>query len=189
VSTAPDDDSIIWQRALARNALAYGELFDRHSARVYRRALGILGNVHDAEDVTAAVFFELWRKHRSVRVVNGSVLPWLLVTAVNFGRNHVRGMARYRAAIASIPRSEHVVDPADIVADRVDGSPIAAALERLGRVDAALLVLTAVEGLTAAEAAAAVGLKPGAARMRLSRARTRVRESYKSELMTEGDAR
>jgi RNA polymerase sigma factor (sigma-70 family) len=189
VSTSPDDDSAIWQRALARDALAYGELFDRHSTRVYRRALGMLGNVHDAEDVTASVFFELWRKHRSVRVVNGSVLPWLLVTAVNFGRNHVRGMARYRATIASIPRSERTVDPADVVADRLDGSPIAAAVQRLGRVDAALLVLTAVEGLSVPDAAKAVGLKPGAARMRLSRARSRVRENYPRTLLSEGDTR
>jgi RNA polymerase sigma factor (sigma-70 family) len=187
VSTGSDDDADVWRRALAKDPLAYGELFDRHSRRVYRRALGLLGNIHDAEDVTAAVFFELWRKHRTVRVVDGSVLPWLLVTAVNLARNQVRGVARYRTAIAAIPRTAHESDPADIVADRIDGSPIAAAIERLGRVDAALLVLTAVEGLTVAEAAAAVGVNPGAARMRLSRARSRVRESYARSLLSEGE--
>lgn len=158
----------IWARAQAKDSVAFAELFDLHSARVYRRALAMLGSIHDAEDVTAAAFFELWRKHRAVRLVGGSVLPWLLVTVVNLSRNHMRGVARYRAAISAIPRAEHSVDPSDVVEKRVDG---AAALADLGRTDAALLVLTAVEGLTIAEAATALGLRPGAARMRLSRLR------------------
>ncbi len=165
----------IWARAQAKDSLAYAELFDLHSARVYRRALGLLGSVHDAEDVTAAAFFELWRKNRSVRLVDGSVLPWLLVTVVNFSRNHVRGVARYRAAISAIPRGDQSVDPAEVAERRIDG---AAALAGLNRTDAALLVLTAVEGLTTAEAAAALGLRPGAARMRLSR----LRDGFRQEL-------
>jgi RNA polymerase sigma-70 factor (ECF subfamily) len=177
------DESETWARALANDPLAYAELFDLHSTRVYRRALRMLGNVHDAEDVTAAAFFELWRKHRAVRLVGGSVLPWLLVTVVNLGRNHVRGVARYRAAIATIPRSVQTVDPADIVEDRLDGS---AALSALNRIDAALLVLTAVEGLSTAEAATALGLRPGAARMRLSRLRENRRLALRP--LTEGEA-
>ena len=176
-----------WARAQAKDPLAYVELFDLHHARVYRRALGMLGSVHDAEDVTAAAFFELWRKHRTVRLVGGSVLPWLLVTVVNLSRNQLRGIARYRAAISSIPRGDQSVDPADVVERRLDG---AAALAGLTRTDAALLVLTAVEGLTTAEAATALGLRPGAARMRLSR----LRDGFRQELrrlelrpLTKGD--
>ncbi len=165
----------IWARAQAKDPLAYAELFDLHSARVYGRARGMLSNVHDAEDVTAAAFFELWRKHRAVKPVAGSVLPWLLVTVVNLSRNHLRGVSRYRAALAGIPRSSDAADPADIVEHRLDG---AAALAGLSRTDAALLVLTAVEGLTTAEAATALGLRPGAARMRLSR----LRENRRLEL-------
>lgn len=187
MTPSPPDDTALWDRALAKDARAYGELFDRHSSRVYRRALGMLGSVHDAEDVTAGAFFELWRKHRAVRLVGGSVLPWLLVTVVNLSRNQVRGLGRYRSAIAALPRTEHSVDPADLV-ERIDGSPIASAVARLGRTDAALLVLTAVDGLTTAEAAAALGLKPGAARMRLSRARTRARDIHALITATEGDA-
>jgi RNA polymerase sigma factor (sigma-70 family) len=178
VTTTTTDDAELWQRARDNDPLAYAELFDRHSARVYRRALGMLGSVHDAEDVTAAAFFELWRKHRSIQLVGGSVLPWLLVTVVNLSRNQVRGLARYRAAINALPRTDRAIDPAELVADQLDGSPIGKSIAKLGRVDAALLVLTAVEGFSVAEAAASIGLKPGAARMRLSRARTRVRQLH-----------
>ena len=185
--TNPHADDALWQRVRANDSLAYAELFDKHSPRVYRRALGMLANVHDAEDVTAAAFFELWRKHRTVTLVGDSVLPWLLVTVVNLSRNHVRGLARYRAAISAIPRAEHTEDPAELIEKRLDG---AAALAGLGRTDAALLVLTAVEGFTTAEAATALGLRPGAARMRLSR----LRDGFQQELrrlelrpLTEGE--
>ena len=182
MTTSPTDDAALWARVVANDPLAYAELFDRHGQRVYRRALGLVGGVHDAEDVTAAAFFELWRKHRAVRLVAGSVLPWLLVTVVNLSRNHMRGLARYRAAISAISRPEHAADPAEVVEHRLDG---ASALAGLSRTDAVLLVLTAVEGLTTAEAATALGLRPGAARMRLSR----LRENRRLELrpMTEGE--
>ena len=162
------DDAADWALARANDPQAYARLFDRHNARVYRRALGMVGSVHDAEDLTAAAFFELWRKRRSVRPVNGSVAPWLLVTVVNLSRNHLRGAARYRVAIEAIPRDHGSPDPAE-VAER--GLEQSAALAGLGRTDAALLVLTALEGFSTAEAATALGLRPGAARMRLSRLR------------------
>jgi RNA polymerase sigma-70 factor (ECF subfamily) len=95
----------IWRRALSRDGYAFAELFEMHQARVYRRALGLLENVHDAEEVVSSVFFELWRKRRVVRLVDGSVLPWLIVTAVNTARNRRRSIARYRRLVASLPRS------------------------------------------------------------------------------------
>ena len=168
----------IWRRALSRDGYAFAELFEMHQARVYRRALGLLENVHDAEEVTSSVFFELWRKRRAVRLVDGSVLPWLIVTTVNTARNHRRGMVRYRRLLASLPRSERTED-AQFVAlgnleNEVLGVRLTNALARVAAGDVALLVLTAFDGLTVAQAAHAVGIKPGTARMRLHRARLRL---------------
>ena len=124
----------------------------------------MLGSAHDAEDVTAAAFFELWRKRRSVRVVDGTVLPWLLVTTVNLARNHRRGAGRYRALIASLPREE-TADPestaATIIETHLLGIQLADAVARLSATDAALLTLTALDELSISDAAAAVGIKPG----------------------------
>ena len=95
-----------WQRALNGNGAAFAALFRQHQPRVYRRALSLVGGTHDAEDVTALSFFELWRRRRAVRVVDGTVLPWLLVTTVNLSRNHSRGDRRYRHLVASLPHGE-----------------------------------------------------------------------------------
>lgn len=173
-----NDEAAIWQRALTGEGAAYRELFRQHQGRIYRRALTVIGDVHSAEDVTSAAFFELWRKRRSVRLVNGSVLPWLLVTTLNLARNQRRGSTRYRDLVASLPRQE--TPDAESIAlanseSRLMGVRLVKAMSRLNRTDVALLVLTALDDVSIADAAAALGIKPGAARMRLSRARERLR--------------
>ena len=165
------NEAELWQRARRNEGAAFAALFDLHRDRVYRRALRLLGQVHDAEDVTAAAFFELWRKRASVRIVDGSVLPWLLVTTVNLSRNAHRSTARYRRVLQALPREEAFVAEADPeIRQRLDET-----LEQLPPVDAALLVLTALEDMPVTDAAETLGLTPGAARVRLHRARARLR--------------
>jgi RNA polymerase sigma-70 factor (ECF subfamily) len=168
-----DDEAELWQRARQDDGTAFAALFDLHHARVYRRALALLGDVHDADDIAAAAFFELWRKRRSVRLVSGSVCPWLLVTTVNLSRNTRRSTARYRALLRDIP---HPVSVAGPDAEQSETSRrLAEALGQLAPVDAALFVLTVLEELPVAAAAQTVGLKAANARVRLHRARVRLR--------------
>lgn len=173
-----DDETSVWARALRGEGEAFALLFRAHRGRVYRRALSVVADVHGAEDVTSAAFFELWRKRRVVRLVDGSVLPWLLVTAMNLARNHLRGAMRHRRFVASLPRGEARDAEAEAIArleTQVLGVRLADALATVSRADAALLVLTAVDDLTIAEAAASLGIRDGTARMRLRRARQRLR--------------
>lgn len=135
------------------------------------------------------VFLELWRKRSSVRFVDGSLLPWLIVTAQNVTRNAARGRRRYRDLIAKIPLPDHAPDPADLVAER-DSPRVRVAREVLAATrcdDRTLVVLTAVEGFTIAQAAAAVGISESAAKMRLSRLRTRLSPAMQLEALTEGE--
>ncbi|MCU1407506.1 MAG: hypothetical protein JWQ43_3809 [Glaciihabitans sp.] len=178
MSNDVNDELAVWASACAGDGVAFANLFHRHQGRVYRRALTLVAHVHDAEDVTAAAFFELWRKRRSVRIVDGSVLPWLLVTTVNLARNQNRGAARYRRLISSLPHEE-TVDAESVAVANVHtellGIRLTDALGRVSDADAALLVLTVLDELTVADAAHAIGITPGTARMRLHRARQRLR--------------
>jgi RNA polymerase sigma factor (sigma-70 family) len=170
------DDSAefqLWDRALQNDGEAFGRLFDLHRHRVYRRALGLVDSQHDAEDITAAAFFELWRKRHSVKPVNGSVLPWLLVAVVNLSRNLRRSTSRYQRLLRAAPRDTAVDAPdAETLETR---TRLAASLGKLSPVDGALLVLTVLEGIPIAQAAEVVSLKPSTARVRLHRARARLR--------------
>jgi RNA polymerase sigma factor (sigma-70 family) len=172
-----NDETAMWERARGGDGVAFASLFTRHQDRVYRRALTLVSQVSNAEDVTATAFFELWRRRNSVRLVEGSVLPWLLVTTVNLARNQSRASTRYRRLIASLPH-ETTVDAESVAITNVHtellGVRLTVAIGRLSSQDAALLVLTVLDELTVADAASALGIKPGAARMRLLRARQRL---------------
>lgn len=172
--TEEPDELDLWVRARASDGDAFARLFDLHRDRVFRRAFGLVGVLHDAEDVTAATFFELWRRRRSVTPIGGSVLPWLLVTTVNISRNARRSTMRYQRLLRSAPRGESVEGPdAESLETR---DRLALSLRALSPADSALLVLTSLEGLPIVDAAQALGLKPGTARVRLHRIRARLRD-------------
>lgn len=174
-------DVELWDRALNGDGQRFGMLFDRHRDRVFRHAFWVLGDVHDAEDATAIVFFELWRRRGSVRVVDGSVLPWLLVTTSNVCGNLRRGQGRYRKLLGTLPRGENVPAAEDSAIDRLSlfdsvSPDLAVALRALSPADASLIELVAVEGFSIAEAAAALHISEAAAKTRLHRLRQRMRE-------------
>jgi RNA polymerase sigma factor (sigma-70 family) len=176
--TVLQSDEAEWTRACAADDRAFGELFERHHPRVFRHALRLVLLPAEADEVMASAFLELWRKRAEVRLVDGSVLPWLLATTTYLSRNRVRGAIRYQRLLARLPREE----PEDASLSALESlerlelrKRIHAALRRMSATDAALMTLTVLDGLTTAEAAAALGLAPGAARMRLSRARGRLR--------------
>lgn len=184
--TSIADETVLWSRARSGDGRAFAAVFDAHRDRAFRHAVRLVASAHDAEDVVAGAFFELWRKRDAVPIVDGSVLPWLLVTVTNLARNSGRGLRRYRAAIDRLPRSQDLDDPAETAEQRIARQDLLAAVRSLGERDATLVLLTALEGLTPTEAAAALGLSPGAARVRLHRARRRLRAHLGPDPLLDG---
>lgn len=173
-----ETDAQLWLRAAAGDGTTFGVLFDRHRDRVYRHVCRLVNSRQDAEDAVAVTFLELWRRRREVRLVNGSVLAWLLVTATNTGHNTSRAARRYRALLARLPREQSAAGPADIVEAGLLGVDpmLRTALRTLPRTDLQLFTLVALEGYPLAEAASILGLTPSAVKSRLHRIRQRMRE-------------
>lgn len=183
-----DSDDAVWRRVVAGEARAYGEIWDRHRDRVFRH-LRVRGSAPaDAEDLTAVVFLELWRRRGAVRFVDGSLLPWLIVTAQNVLRNADRAQRRYRRFLSALPEPAHTPDHAERIADQNDERVVRlrAAIAAARPADARLLAMTALEGFTVREAAAALGLTESAAKMRLSRLRADLRTSVDAQPLLEG---
>ncbi|MDQ1129428.1 RNA polymerase sigma factor (sigma-70 family) [Microbacterium sp. SORGH_AS 888] len=159
---------------------AYRDLIHRHEASCYRVALAMTRTTWDAEEAVGSAFAELWRRRDRVRLVDESVRPWLLTVVSFAAKNQLRGLGRYRRLLAKVPREDAVPDHADEVARLLDGAVIGRevrdALARLRAVDAALVVLCLVEGLTMREAALATGVPEGTVKSRLSRAKARLRQ-------------
>lgn len=61
----------LWHRSVQGQGDAFGVLYDLHRDRVFRHAYRLCGNHHDAEDVMAASFLELWRRRKQVRIGTG----------------------------------------------------------------------------------------------------------------------
>lgn len=171
-------DGRIWERVLAGEGRAFAELWDRHRDRVFRHTRRLLEHHADAEDATAMAFLELWRRRRDARIVDESLLPWLLVVATNVARNATRSRRRYRDLLGRLPQPEPARDPAELAADRHEAAHRLAAFTRLGEADQQVIALVAFEALPLEHAAAALGISYGAAKTRLSRARARMEASH-----------
>jgi RNA polymerase sigma-70 factor (ECF subfamily) len=125
-----------------------------------------------ARDVAAEVFLVAWRR---LPEVPEAPLPWLLGTARFVLANASRGQRRAELHLArsiSMQPPPPAPDHADAVAER---HRVLAALRQLAPADRELLLLTAWEGLDVAAAAGVVGCSPATARVRLHRARRRLR--------------
>ena len=174
--TDADDEARLWSLARGGDAQAFAAVFDLHRDRVFRHALRLLGSWPDAEDVAASAFLELFRRRGDVRLVNGSVLPWLLVTAANLARNFSRARRRYHEFLERLPHTgEAASADAGMSLDLDPG--LLRALRQLPDEDVALLALVALEDFAIADAAAALGISAAAAKTRLHRARQRIRRT------------
>ncbi len=170
----------LWSLARGGDAQAFAAIFDLHRDRVFRQAIRLQDSWPDAEDVSASAFLELFRRRDDVRIVSGSVLPWLLVTTANLARNSARTRRRYRDFLAKLPRDGREpasADVAQVVVDRDLDPRLHGAMRQLSEEDVALLTLVALEDFTIADAAAVLGLSPAAAKTRLHRARQRIRKT------------
>ncbi|PPF46354.1 MULTISPECIES: RNA polymerase sigma factor [unclassified Rathayibacter] len=171
------DEAAAWARASSGDGEAFASIFDEHRARVFRHAYRLLVDATDAEDAVAVAFLELWRRRRSVEVINGSVLPWLLVTVTNTARNLSRGRNRYRALLTSLPHGDHQPSAEDAaLRDVIDDRQLAKALGRLSPADLRLVTLVMIEGYSPTDAAPLLGLSAGATRTRLHRVRAALRD-------------
>jgi RNA polymerase sigma factor (sigma-70 family) len=165
-------DETLWGRVLAFDASAFAEVYRRHYPRVYRHACRLTSSADEAEDVTAMVFHEAWRRRTSVRFVEGSAAGWLLATSANVVRNQVRSRLRHGkllqkltpAGVAEAVTADHAV-AAD---DRMD---MERAFRRLSLRDQEILSLCYLERIPLVEASHMLGIPTGTAKSRLSRAR------------------
>lgn len=171
-------DQVLLEAAVKGDEHSFGLLYDRHRDRVFRHLYRLASTREEAEDLVAVVFLEAWRRRYSVRTVDGSILPWLLVTANNAARNSARWHRRYRAFLATLPHVVGATETIDPVSDdeSVLGRNVAVrtAFDRLSARDQEVLALCVLDELTMKDAAAVIGVPVGTIKSRLARAKARL---------------
>jgi RNA polymerase sigma-70 factor (ECF subfamily) len=129
-----------------------------------------------ADDLVAEVFLVAWRRFDEMPA---DPLPWLIGVARRTLSTQRRGERRRHALRERL--SGEAATQAHITQRAGHESPVLSALARLSENDRELLLLIAWDGLSPAQAGAVLDLKPGAARMRLHRARGRLERALQRE--------
>jgi RNA polymerase sigma factor (sigma-70 family) len=132
----------------------------------------------DALDVVAETFAIAWRRRTDLPADPQDVRPWLFGIARRCLANVVRSTdraSRLGARLADSFADAGVPDPSTLHENRAESRLVREALDQLSPEDRELVTLIAWEGLTPAQAATVPGLSAGTARVRLHRARTKLR--------------
>lgn len=135
---------------------------------------------HLAADLTADIFVAALESAHTYDARRGTPVAWLYGIARNILNAHFRDRSRERHAIAEIS-GRRLLDDQDVAAidARIDADraarQLAAAHAALSEPLREVLDLVALDGLTAREAAQALGISATTARVRLHRARKALR--------------
>jgi RNA polymerase sigma-70 factor (ECF subfamily) len=177
----PDELALI-----AHDPAAFERFYREHVEDVQRFVARRLGDPQLAADLTAEVFLAAISAAATYRAGRGAPGAWLFGIARNVVSAEHRRAARERRANAQI-LGRRLLEPDDIarMQDRIDAAACArelyGALGVLPEGERAVFELTALDGFTPGEAAAALGIRPVAARVRLHRARARLRDELSGE--------
>ena len=153
---------------------AFAVVFRTHHAAVLAYGLRRV-DADTAREVAAETFTVAWRR---AGAMPEEPLPWLLATARRVLANEVRRRGRSERLASRLRESTGTSSGGGPVADHaeqvVDAALLRSALDRLDERDREVLLLVAWEGLDHAGLATTLGCSPGAARVRLHRARRRL---------------
>jgi RNA polymerase sigma factor (sigma-70 family) len=171
-----DDMDLLRDYALRHSEEAFATLVRRHIDLVYSAALRHVGNHHQAEEITQAVFVILARKAASLRA--GTILPgWLFrttrLTAANYLRAEIRRVRREQEACMQLEPSENTEMLWQEVAPILND-----AIADLRESDRNAIVLRFLKGKDYKEVAMAMGGTEEAAQMRVSRALEKLRKLF-----------
>lgn len=151
------------------------QLWREHSPAVLNYARRRTGSVEDAGDVVAEVFLTAWRSIDSLPKGHDARL-WLFGVARRRLMNQTRTLARRNRLAERIIDAARIHDTEQRGAGESDTAErVREALLRLTPADRELVTLTSWDGLTPADAAAVLGIGAATARVRLHRARQRLR--------------
>jgi RNA polymerase sigma-70 factor, ECF subfamily len=167
------------ERARGGDATAYATLVREHEEIAFRIAYVICGSAADAEEAAQEAFVKAYRALGRFRT-GEPLRPWLLAIVSNEARNRRRAAGR-RAALAirvagegrSFGEAAPSPEAALLAGER--RAALLAAMGRLNERDRTVIACRHLLDLSESETAAALGVRPGTVKSRLSRALDRLR--------------
>jgi RNA polymerase sigma-70 factor (ECF subfamily) len=136
-------------------------------------------------DLTADTFVEAITSYTTFDARRGTPRAWVFGIARRVFAEHCQAHARHRERTVRLAgRRELSADHVEELLDRIDaerlGRHLVSELTRLPDLDRQCVELVDLAGLKAKEAAKVLGISQGAVRMRLMRARARLRRAHET---------
>jgi len=171
--------------ALARrgDGDAYASLVRAHSDIAFRTAMLITQDAAEAEEAAQDAFVKAWRALGRFRE-GEPWRPWLLTIVANEARNRRRSAGRQSALAlraAQEPSGEAAPSPEATLLGAERREQLIVALNRLSEQDREAIACRYFLDLSEAETAAALGVRPGTVKSRLSRALERLRAELEED--------
>ena len=177
----PLDEAGLVERARSGDLDAWETIVRTHQGLAFRTAYLLTGNAADAEEAAQDGFVKAYRAFGRFR--RGAELrPWLLRIVANEARNRRRSAGRrerlaLRASAAEVRPGDAVPSPEAALLAGEQRERLLAAVEALPDDQRDAIACRYLLGLTGAETAAALGVRAGTVKSRLSRALARLRET------------
>lgn len=142
----------------------------------YTLALRLLGNPDDAAEATQEAYIRMVRGLRRFREV-GAFPTWMFKIVSNVCMTEIRKRGRRdvptESEMLEVPTGE---DAEELAVGRVFWGELERAVQELPEAYRTVVVLRDIYGLSGEETAEALGVSPGAVKVRLHRARRRLRD-------------
>lgn len=173
---------------LAREAVfdqaAFAELYRRYANNVYRYLLSRVGNVQDAQDLSAQTFLAAFENIESYRG-EGRFMAWLLSIAWRKSADHFR-RSKHVVSLEYIQESPHPdPSPDETVGQRLQMEQVMDGLSRIAPDRAEALKLRIFGGLKASEIAELMNRSEAAVKMLIHRALQDLRQQLNTLAMDE----
>ena len=162
---------------------AFQRVVEAHQARVFA-LFGRMGlDAASAEDVAQETFLRVWKNASRYNSVLSAPATWILTIARNAALTTLESRAHRREVGEDFAPEDAATDPAAdevlIAAER--RLRLRRALQGVSPKDRALLAASYFDELSLADIAEIEGCTPGAAKLRLHRARARLREILEAD--------
>ena len=168
-------------RAIAQakkgDADAFAFLVETYETSVYRLALRMCGNAHDAEEVAQEAFVAAWKGLPAFRG-ESKFSSWLYQLTTNAAIDFLRREKRHRAAVPMEDEPEPATPdtPQQAVEESEVRQALQQALDTLTPEHREIFLLRQMRQLSYEEIGHLLGLESGTVKSRLSRAKKQLRE-------------
>jgi RNA polymerase sigma factor (sigma-70 family) len=170
-----DDRELLTEYATRNSEDAFRTLVERHAGFVYHTAMRQVGNHHQAEEITQAVFIALARK--AGRIKANAVLSGWLFRATRYAiANHLRSNTRRQRYEEEAMLMQSIFQPAEAAAVSNQMTPrLNDALNKLSDKDREAVLIRFFQNKSHKEVAQMLGVSEDAAKVRISRAMEKLR--------------